>query len=32
LLEKGFDVAVEGRIKTIYSIAKKLQRKHIPLS
>ncbi len=32
LVEKGIESEIEGRIKTIYSISKKLQKKHIPLS
>jgi len=32
LTEKNIDSEIEGRIKTIYSISKKLQKKHIPLS
>ena len=32
LEEKNIQSEIEGRIKTIYSISKKLQKKHIPLS
>lgn len=32
LAEKNIEWHIEGRIKTLYSIRKKLQKKHIPLS